>query len=342
MSLSIIAFMQNRVETSPSQSIFVGYIPIYTHTLTVDSILDFDLYVFDGQDMVLFRSSKLPMTAAHRSEMLRRNLNRLYISNSQRAEYQKHLREHISQIIADPTLDDFTRSTILYDSARELVKDVFANPTRGEVIRESQEFVEATVQYVLEGKNAFHNMLKVMSFDYTVFSHSVNVCTFSLALASVSGVERTNDLVALATGALLHDVGKARVPESILHKPGPLSQDEWETIRRHPEWGVELMTTTDLIPREAYIPIAQHHERQNGSGYPNRLKEEDIHLYGKVVAIADSFDAMTTNRVYREAEGTYHTLETMASSDDEFDRPLLRAFIKLLGPFRSVLVSEKS
>ncbi len=332
--------MQSRTEVSQGGSIFAGYIPIYTHTLTVDSILDFDLYVFDGRDMVLFRSSKLPMTAAHRSEMLRRNLNRLYISDSQRVEYQRHLREHISQIIADPTLDDFTRSTILYDSARELVKDVFADPTRGQVIRESQEFVESTVQYVLEGKNAFHNMLKVMSFDYTVFSHSVNVCTFSLALANAVGVERTGDLVALATGALLHDVGKARVPESILHKPGPLNQDEWETIRRHPEWGVELMSETDLIPREAYIPIAQHHERQSGNGYPNRLKEEDIHLYGKVVAIADSFDAMTTNRVYREAEGTFHTLESMAASEHEFDRTILRRFIQILGPSRPDLVRD--
>ncbi|MBK7142514.1 MAG: HD domain-containing protein [bacterium] len=332
--------MQTRVEQSQPRNISSGYIPIYTHTLTVDCVLEFDLYVFDGRDMVLFRSSKLPLTEAHRSEMLRRNLSRLYVSEAQRSEYQKHLREHISQIVVDPSLDDFTKTTILYDSARELVKDVFADPTKGAMIRESQEFVQTTVQYVLEGKNAFHNLLKVMSFDYTVFSHSVNVCAFSLALGNASGIEKTSDLVALATGALLHDVGKARVPEEILHKPGPLSQAEWQTIRQHPEWGVELMTTTDLIPREAYIPIAQHHERQDGSGYPNRLGGDGIHLYGKVVAIADSFDAMTTNRVYRQAEGSFRTLEMMAHSGEEFDRSLLRQFIQLLGPSRTELLGS--
>lgn len=332
--------MDLRVESRHSQQGIEGYIPIFTHTLTADSILEFDLYAFDGRDMVLYRSSKFPLTAEKRQEMLRKNMHRLYVSTSQRTEYQKHLRDHIGQIINDPSIDDFTRSTIVYDSARELIKDVFADPTRGEHIRESQEFVETTVQYVLEGKNAFHNLLKVMSFDYTVFSHSVNVCTFALALGKAGGVEKTSDLVALATGALLHDVGKARVPDEILHKPGPLDQAEWQMIRRHPEWGVELMTATDLIPREAYIPIAQHHERRSGGGYPNQLKEDEIHLYGKIVAIADAFDAMTTNRVYRAAAGTYQTLETMATSSEEFDRPLLRTFIQIMGPDRPDLAQH--
>lgn len=326
--------MDLRVESNQKGRSVAGYIPILTHTLTVDSILEFDLYVSEGREMVLYRSSQFLLTMEQRNEMLAKNLHRLYISADQRSDYQKHLRSHISQVVSDTSVDEFTKATIVYDSARELIKDIFADPSRGEHIRESREFVESTVQYVLEGKNAFHNLLRVMSFDYTVFSHSVNVCTFALALGSAAGIEKTSDLVALATGALLHDVGKARVPDAILHKPGPLNSEEWTTIRRHPDWGVELMTETDQIPREAYIPIAQHHERGNGSGYPNQLKDSEIHLYGKVVAIADAFDAMTTNRSYRRAEGTFKALEGMAASQASFDRPLLRRFIQLMGPGR--------
>jgi putative nucleotidyltransferase with HDIG domain len=191
---------------------------------------------------------------------------------------------------------------------------------------------------VLKGQSAFLNMLRVMSFDYTVFTHSVNVCTFSLALAHAAGIAKTKELITLATGALLHDVGKARISESILHKPGPLDQSEWQIMRRHPQWGVELMSETDLIPQESYIPISQHHERLNGRGYPDGLGHDDIHIYGKIVAIVDAFDAMTTNRVYRAAEGTFSTLKTMSAQEEGFDEPLLRQFIQLMGPVRPDIV----
>lgn len=312
----------------------MGYLPIYTHSLTADSIPDFDLYIFDGRNMILYRSSHLPLTTEFCRDLVRQNLNRLYISVTQRREYQRYLRGQIDRILADKSVDDFTKSSIVYDSAKELVKDVFADPARGQNIKDSQQFVESTVLYVLEDQNAFYNMLKVMSFDYSVFTHSVNVCTFSLALAHATGIDKTDQLIELATGALLHDVGKARIPESILNKPGPLSQSEWQTMRLHPQWGAELMSETDLIPPASYIPILQHHERQNGGGYPDGLKKDDIHFYGKIVAIADVFDAMTTNRVYRAAEGTFSTLKTMQTQNEEFDDSLLCRFIKLLGPVR--------
>jgi len=326
------------VESVQKRQDLLGYIPIYTSSLAACDILEFDLYVFDGRDMVLFRSSQLPLTSESCSDLLKRNLNRLYVSANQRHEYQQYIRTNISQILADKSVDDFTKASIVYDSAKELVRDVFADPTKCQHIKESQAFVESTVLYVLKGQNAFLNMLRVMSFDYTVFTHSVNVCTFSLALAHAAGIAKTNELIKLATGALLHDVGKTRISESILHKSGPLDQSEWQIMHRHPQWGVELMSETDLIPQESYIPISQHHERLNGRGYPDGLEHDDIHIYGKIVAIADAFDAMTTNRVYRAAAGTFPTLKTMSAPEEGFDEPLLRRFIQLMGPVRPDIV----
>ncbi len=316
------------------QKNITGFIPVFTNVLTVDSVFDFDLYLFDGRDMVLYWTAQVPLTERGRSVLLDRNLNRLYIPSHQRRQYQQYVRAHISEILTDETVDDFTKSSLVYDSARELVRDVFADPTKGGAIRESEAFVEATVQYVLEGRNAFHNMLRIMSFDYTVYTHSVNVCTFSLALAYAAGIQETTRLIELATGALLHDVGKARVPEAILHKSGPLDQAEWQTIRQHPRWGVELMSETDLIPEASYFPIAQHHERRTGRGYPNGLANGEIHPYGRIVAIADVFDAMTTNRVYRQADDTFSTLRTMLDQEDGFDESLLQQFVRLMGPAR--------
>ncbi len=332
--MSIKGDMPTNVDSIQKKQSLKGYIPIHTHSLTADSFLEFDLYIYDGQNMVLYRSAKLPLTSETCGELVKQNLNRLYISVNQRHEYQEYLRTHIGRILADKSVDDFTKSSIVYDSAKEMVRDVFADPTKGQNIKDCRAFVEATVLYVLEGENAFLNMLKVMSFDYSVFTHSVNVCTFSLALAHAAGIAKTSELIELATGAMLHDIGKGRIPESILFKPGPLDQSEWVTMRRHPQWGVELMSETDLIPEASYVPILQHHERQNGGGYPTGLGGDDIHTYGKIVAIADVFDAMTTNRVYRAAEGTFSTLKTMSEQDEGFDESLLRQFIQLMGPMR--------
>jgi len=308
------------------------FMPIFVRSLGIGSILEFNLYVYNGREMVLFRAAHLPLTSEACSALLQSNLNRLYISKDDRRLYQRHIQTHIAGILADPTIDGFTKATIVYDSAKDLVKDLFADPYRGETIKGSQAFVESTVLYVLEGQNAFHNMLRVMSFDYTVYSHSVNVCTFSLALAHAVGITRTNELIELGTGALLHDIGKVRIPEEILHKNGPLDQSEWDTVRQHPQWGVEIVSETDMIPDNAYLPIHQHHERQNGGGYPDGLADTDIHIYGKIVAIADAFDAITTNRVYRPAQTTFTALRAMSGPDHGFDESLLQQFIKLMGP----------
>jgi HD-GYP domain-containing protein (c-di-GMP phosphodiesterase class II) len=308
------------------------YLPVYMASLRTESVLNFDLYHFNGQDMILFRAAHQPFTPKVRELLMERNIMRLYVPSSQRRLFQSYVQSNIRVILDDEEIDEFTKASIVYDSAKQLMSDVFENPTHGENIRQSQAFVEATVMYVLQGPNTLHNMLRVMSFDYTLYTHSVNVCTFSLALANAIGIEKNSELIQLGTGSLLHDVGKVKVPDTILHKPGPLDPGEFETIRQHPLWGVELVSGAGLLTPETFIPIKQHHERQDGAGYPARLKASDIHLYGRIVAIADAFDAMTTNRVYAEARSAYDTLKVMFEDKHGFDEELLRTFTKLLGP----------
>ncbi len=309
-----------------------AYLPIYLHSLRLESLLDFDLYLYNSGRMVLFRASHLPFSEKARDTLLERDIKRLYISQDQRRQYQEYVESNINEILGDPDIDNFTKVSIIYDSAKELLKDIFDDPTKGKNIKRSKDLVESTVLYILGGQNALHNMLRVMSFDYSIYTHSVNVCTFAMALAHAIGIEKSQDLIELGTGAILHDIGKVKIPNEILFKPGPLDPDEMETVRAHPNWGVELVSQTDLIPSASYIPIKQHHERQNGSGYPDRLEGDDIHPYGRIVAIADSFDAMTTQRIYRGAQSSFTALKTMFENDLGYDQDLLQIFTHLLGP----------
>jgi len=191
------------------------------------------------------------------------------------------------------------KAGILYETSTNLVKDVLAKPTLGENIHRSKELVSNTVNFILKGREAFLNLLTITSFDYYTYTHSVNVCTFSIALAQQMGFDDEEFLHELGVGALLHDVGKSKVSDRILNKRSPLNQIEFEIMKKHPKWGIEILTDTDAIAASSYYPVLQHHERGDRSGYPSGLNLDEMHIYSRIVAIADSFDAMTSKRVYQ-------------------------------------------
>jgi HD-GYP domain-containing protein (c-di-GMP phosphodiesterase class II) len=153
-----------------------------------------------------------------------------------------------------------------------------------------------------------------------------------LALAQQLGITDKRYLHDLGVGALLHDVGKSRVSNSILNKHGSLTDREFEIIKHHPKWGAEILSDTDELNSTSYYPVLQHHERCDGGGYPGRFLADDIHPTAKIVAIADSFDAMTTDRVYQKATETYPVLRLMFGLGESYDRDYLRAFAELMGP----------
>ncbi|MEA3297216.1 MAG: hypothetical protein U9R56_05070, partial [candidate division Zixibacteria bacterium] len=122
--------------------------PIYVHSLRIDSVLDFDLYMYTGQDIILYRASHLPFTAKTHAALMENNISRLYVSVDNRRQYQRYIRTYINTILADPSVDNFTKASIVYDSTKELIKEVLSNPTLGENIQASQAMVESTVLYV--------------------------------------------------------------------------------------------------------------------------------------------------------------------------------------------------
>ena len=306
--------------------------PIYLDSLRIDSVLDFDLYLRVGGQLVLYRSANLPFTEKTRQKLIENKVDRLYIPMESRKQYQRYIEKNLRYILNDPEVPEEKKSSILYETSTALVRDVLANPTFGENIHRSQDLVASTVAYILRGREAFLNLLKITSFDYYTYTHSVNVCTFSIALAQQLGFNDEQFLNELGIGALLHDVGKSRISERILNKRSALTPIEFEIMKKHPVWGVEILQATGVVPEAAHYPVLQHHERGDRRGYPQGLSLDEMHLYSRIVAIADSFDAMTTNRVYQKAMDTFPALKVMFSLRGAYDEELLRAFTILMGP----------
>jgi HD-GYP domain-containing protein (c-di-GMP phosphodiesterase class II) len=131
--------------------------------------------------------------------------------------------------------------------------------------------------------------------DIRLFQHSSRVAELCLQIGEQLRLSE-NDLRNVVKAAILHDIGKTRIPANILNTPGPLSKEQWGKVKMHPIWGSEIFNEDATIQKG----IITHHENYDGTGYPFGLKNEDIHIIGRIIAIADSIDAMTTIRPYRK------------------------------------------
>jgi putative nucleotidyltransferase with HDIG domain len=153
----------------------------------------------------------------------------------------------------------------------------------------------------------------IESSDTYTHGHSERVATYAAALATAMGLDET-ELQTIRVGAYLHDVGKVRIPHEILNKPGRLTNEEFDEIKRHPEYGIELLASVEF-PWDIRPIIRSHHEKVDGSGYPDRLRGDEIPLSAQLICIVDVYDALTTTRSYRGAMSHQAALDEMNRSD---------------------------
>jgi HD-GYP domain-containing protein (c-di-GMP phosphodiesterase class II) len=163
--------------------------------------------------------------------------------------------------------------------------------------------------------------------DKETEGHSQRVTSMTVDLARAMGVGES-ELVHLRRGALLHDIGKMGVPDSILLKPGPLTEEEWTSMRRHPQHAYDLLSPIVYLHLSLDIPYA-HHEKWDGSGYPLGLKGEQIPLAARIFAVADVYDALLSDRPYRPAWTRERTLAYIAAqSGIYFDPQVVKTFLR--------------
>ncbi|HEY6327813.1 MAG TPA: HD domain-containing phosphohydrolase, partial [Blastocatellia bacterium] len=162
--------------------------------------------------------------------------------------------------------------------------------------------------------------------DIETRGHSDRVVAYTLRIGTELGLSH-KDLISLEQGALLHDIGKIGIPDGILLKAGPLTEEEWERMREHVKYGLQILDGIDFLSGARHI-VGEHHERYDGSGYPNRLRGDAIHLHSRIFAVADAYDAITSDRPYRAAQPYASArAEIMANSGRHFDPKIVKAFL---------------
>lgn len=189
------------------------------------------------------------------------------------------------------------------------------------------------VEEIRESESMIVETINLSTYDNYTYTHSVNVDILSVILGVACGL-RDDELRKLSQAALLHDIGKTYVPIEILNKPGKLTDEEFEEIKKHPRYGYDMLKDNYDVSSVTRISILSHHENEDGSGYPRSLTSEHIHLFAKIIHIADVYDALTTKRVYKDAMNPADALEyLMGNAGRLFDKELVTTFMDYIAPY---------
>jgi len=244
--------------------------------------------------------------------------------------------------IDDNLSTDIEVSEIIPDNLRhksvKTLKDLFNNIGKPTNILTSKldtfsSLINDMLENIMSNKNIMINMQDLKIFDDYTYFHSVNVGVLSM-LVGVSMKLNRKQLHQLGLASMLHDIGKVFIPLDILNKPGKLTDDEFIIMKSHSIKGFEHFNSKNIIPAAANLGILDHHERYDGTGYPYQKENDETSLYGKIIAIADVFDALTSDRPYRKALSPSDATEyIMGGCNSQFNDDIVKLFLQRIAPY---------
>ncbi len=256
-------------------------------------------------------------------------------------ELEINISEHTKAVIEKNRVQDRAKVT-LTESVRKRVGEgvqyLYSNA-------DSEGFMEATNNVTNELMNAiFENdavavdigMLKV-SDEYT-FKHSVDVATMAMIIAKKHGL-KDGEIRELGISGLLHDVGKSKIPNEVLNKPGKLTDEEFALMKQHSLFGFEILKKRNQFSDGIVRGVLQHHEKMNGKGYPLGVPAEKIHKYARIISVADVYDALVTERPYKKAFSKRDAVEMIMAMTGDLDIDVMQSFLNsvILYPVDSVV-----
>ena len=242
--------------------------------------------------------------------------------------------------------DEYTKDEIIEVIKPTLIKDVMnistkmlslssynANKKTENYLYELKNIIDEILDEIFSIDEILYSLIDTLRFDDYTYKHSVNVMILSLMIGKKHGLNRIQ-LKKLAIGSLFHDVGKMFIPKEILNKKGKLTEQEFETIKKHPKLGFDFLKEIPTLSATERIVALEHHERFDGKGYPYEKKDKQIHLYSKIVSICDVFEALISDRPYRKAVPVNEAREyILGGGGSLFDIEVVKTFSETINPF---------
>ena len=310
-----------------------GYEPVPARVLTDISTLPCDLYIWRGPRPVLYAMKggelrKVISRAQRGMSFLVRDVDSDLLRGA--------LAAALPTVLANQRMTPVERSKTAYSIVAKVLSPVF---TREHALDHdglilTHQAIDAITLHLLDDEEMVWAMVATMQKHLATHTHAINTAVYSIVLARFMKFGSADAIRDVARGGLLHDIGKNRVPRSVLDKPAALDSAEWQVMRTHVKSGHDMIVRAlGYQPAYAHI-VAEHHERCDGSGYPAGRLASGIALDSQLVGVVDAFDALTTRRPYRAPVTAFDALHIMrVAMRGQFSDELLKEFIKLLGGY---------
>jgi len=195
-------------------------------------------------------------------------------------------------------------------------------------IEQIEKVSEKLVKNINKNKEVTIGISDLQTYDENTYLHSLSVTVISIAIGAELGLNR-EQLCNLGVCGILHDIGKVEIPIELISKPAKLTKDEYDIVKTHAKLGANYIIGNKEIDKEIYLGIISHHEKIDGTGYPNGLEKDEIPLFGRIISVADVYDALTAKRPYRKPIKPFEAIEyIMGGVGTSFDYKVVKAFLK--------------
>ncbi|WP_229590932.1 HD-GYP domain-containing protein [Pseudodesulfovibrio sediminis] len=281
---------------------------------------------------MLYTASGQKFTSQHLHFLEKNGIKDIYIQGSEKQQYQRYVEQNLGKILMDESMPLESRTKAFYEASTMVMQDVFdkklPSGMRARHFDRITDIVKNSINF-LSVDNSLSALGPFISHDYKTYTHCMHVFVYSVAVFHTYDMG-DQEIFEYGLGALLHDVGKAKIPKRILNKRGPLTQAEREIIKEHPVHGVSMC---------AHLPMTQntvncilfHHEKIDGSGYPSGLRNDSLPSPVRIVSLADIYDALTSQRPYAEAMEPYEALSLIRDDmRDNVDMNVFKRFVAVL------------
>jgi len=309
------------------------YKAINLDTLLPQTLPGVALFMMHNDKFVLYKAPGMSFTEKDRARLAEHNIEDLYVYSGEISNYNQYVEANINTFLRDEKLPLNKRQEILCNVSINYIQEIYNTPSK--YIKQNMDRCKLLIRHILSEKLGTAALLETLGglikhSSYT-YSHSVQVCSYTLALHTHMFNPDEDELIDIGVGAIFHDYGKIYIPNEILDKPGSLEQHEFYEVKKHCEYGYDLLNTLDVFSPLSLDIVKHHHEKLNGRGYPEGLNGSDISRSSRIAAIADVYSALTTKRAYRDALDRESAIDIMRNEmEGSFDVHYLSIFSAML------------
>lgn len=259
-----------------------------------EKIIPFDLFVLIDQKHILYvRAGDRLGDGKIKLLHSRDTGDSFFVKEEDKQNYRDWIREDMNSVLLNP----FEKAQILRESSIAILEDLYQEENISEAIEEVKPLVRDFLDLIENEPESMAYLISLSGHDFYTYNHSLDVSIYSLGLGLALTFDRKT-MEELAIGSMFHDIGKRNVQLDILCKKGGLSENEWGQMRMHPQFGLMILNENEGISDAVKAACFEHHESWSGNGYPQQISGHEIHPFARIVAITDTFDAMTTQRSY--------------------------------------------